>query len=1048
MYEQQRAKPTIAPAATPTPAPPVVDALGNAENARRAGFGVEEPLADVDGLGLDGGAGRAEAPPPEEPGACPASPHEGQRLGTWIGVFDVPLVGGALVDREATSAAALAVAKARGPAVVVQDGKEFAVLSLVVDSLWTFDRDGVMAGDDATTVRVEHPDVYAFTTADGWPLLGVACAAPGASAATQQRDPTVATDADPVEAFRDGLGDGLGEVEDADLLGAFDVALRDLALHAIAQGEAEARAQLDALVGGFDPEAEATLLRAAQEWRALDEADATARARLNVPKIPPFLPGFGLLALLSAGPPVPFQVVADVAREQEGVRLRRHLLQSAFPVLARIDVDAFIDAPDTRAASVQDAYLRVIDGTAAARDDLAEDAGVLWSCPELVAAAIASLGLAPERAEAVRGEASRRATVQALTDLALGALGFGLAVAGTLVSGGALGAAVFGLGIGVNGAMVADQPGQAVVHGHLANTDIDPSEALLNPDDVRGEWLWVTVGLIGLVLDIGAVGSIVHDLRAAHSLEDAVQTARRIAVVEPSADEIRSVLRAQGVSEELIGQAGSARQGEAAATGLLASTTSALTRSQAIDLLGVPTRAASGASVHIDYVVDGLGGVTSISVRVGATASPEIIQLHAKVVRQLERYRGLFGRLRALVDRVRGLGPLSPGFEAKIELEKLAEAWKLTATKLAGTSFDDAGHARLVGDLDALEGQLATHQKRLDTKAPSTGTIAAELPDDERGMRSMMRRDASPPGAEEGDLAGVEATIGRGVHVITPAAPLRPGATAEEVEQALAATGSGDLEGLEVAWQRLSAPPGGGDLYARAATLLDTPMSPEALRQALKREVVEAIVADATASSDDSAARLVRLRRLTATLDNQTKGSAHEAWELAHAGPGARAQTVVRAEVVQAQGFAAEGSKLDLLKPQRADAWSPGLEARLSAEGYPPEVIAEVRAAGRLEIGEIREVKAGRIGAADLERLEKYVEFVTKEPPLIVGAFRTEKLTLVLHDPEAIRSAGVAERLADLLERGVLTLEWFDDAGRAVSYSAGDVAAFGTRVRR
>lgn len=745
MPAQLRPHSVSAPGTRAGPAPAATSGqIGNTEALERSGFGAGI-AQDCDAAEFDVGAGAGTAeqksPPPTNPVESEVSTAEGQRLGVWVGtVFDAPLFAGGLLSREATTAGALAVAKAHGPAAVLQEGAAFTVVSLVVDSSWDFNRDGVVIGD-ATTVRTEHPDLYAFTTRDGWPLLADACVVPGSSAGMRQIDPTIAVDADPTAAWREGLGKGLAEVTDDDLIQTFEIALRDVALHAVTLGDQEAHQELGKLGGALKPEDEAHLARAAEAWRQIDQAEAANAAKLNVPTLPPTMPGYALLMLLSVGPPVPFEVVAAVAEDEDRLTTQRHLLASAFPILARIDVDKFLDKPEQRTKSVEDAYLKVIDGCQAARQDLSDDASVLWSIPQIVQAAIDATGLAPDRAAVINDEVTRKARNQMLSELALGAVAFGLTVAGTVATGGLLGPALFAVGVGasvagagINAGLVANEWDKATKRGHFSETDIDPNQSLLHPDDVRGDWLWVTVGLIGVVTDIAAVGILVRAMRMGKPLAEAA----RLAGVAGQTEEIRTALRAQGVSDDLIDATQGLRRGESVAGNGTDAAASTLTRTQAIDRLGVQTTDVPGRSVVVDYVVDAFGGVTSISLRVGAEAAPDMIALHAKVVRQLERYQGLSGRLRSLMERQWKLVPGQPGFEARAELEKLAEAWQMTAKRLAATSFDESTFSSLVDDLDALEEHLLRHQERLNAVSPETGSIAADFPSGARATRPRV----------------------------------------------------------------------------------------------------------------------------------------------------------------------------------------------------------------------------------------------------------------------------------------------------------------------
>lgn len=136
-----------------------------------------------------------------------------------------------------------------------------------------------------------------------------------------------------------------------------------------------------------------------------------------------------------------------------------------------------------------------------------------------------------------------------------------------------------------------------------------------------------------------------------------------------------------------------------------------------------------GSTVRVYYQPE-------IQIRVGTNATPADIQLHVPTVRTLQRYSGLTGKVRALIERItnwirrNGEPPFgSVAWEAKLELEKLPAIIQAKQAQLASGEIDAATRTQLETDIADLESQIAYHTRNLDEMDtdPGRGFIAAEI---------------------------------------------------------------------------------------------------------------------------------------------------------------------------------------------------------------------------------------------------------------------------------------------------------------------------------
>jgi hypothetical protein len=142
--------------------------------------------------------------------------------------------------------------------------------------------------------------------------------------------------------------------------------------------------------------------------------------------------------------------------------------------------------------------------------------------------------------------------------------------------------------------------------------------------------------------------------------------------------------------------------------------------------------------------------IVGVDIRVGPGATPLDIALHAPTVHAMQKYRGVLGDVRRVLEdtaaRLTGSGLTvgSRGWEARLELGKLygiiGGRMEALGSGLEGGALSPRAEALLLGDIRHLEGQLAGHQAILADpdlrSAPGRGYVAAE------GLRTRAGDDA------------------------------------------------------------------------------------------------------------------------------------------------------------------------------------------------------------------------------------------------------------------------------------------------------------------
>ena len=136
--------------------------------------------------------------------------------------------------------------------------------------------------------------------------------------------------------------------------------------------------------------------------------------------------------------------------------------------------------------------------------------------------------------------------------------------------------------------------------------------------------------------------------------------------------------------------------------------------------------------VRVEYRADG-GQVRKIEIRAGAGTTLDDILRHAPAVQLLKRYRGLTGKLRSRLDRLRAFfGPDVPtltdgrAFEAWGELLKLPGLISERRRQLTGRNLEPGDRVQLEVEVESLRQQLQTNLPLVEKLAQRRGYIAAE----------------------------------------------------------------------------------------------------------------------------------------------------------------------------------------------------------------------------------------------------------------------------------------------------------------------------------
>lgn len=434
-----------------------------------------------------------------------------------------------------------------------------------------------------------------------------------------------------------------------DPLGILDTGLREFVLGRLAAAATGARETQARIGGGSEgvsiEELDAIRLTAAS-LAALDrqiEADVAA----NRP-VPMMYPTEGTLA---AGRWLSEQ--RTIARQRlPGLIEARAAMLTRYPMLARIsDLDAFTAKEDDEQVAALAATLpSVLQSIADLRAGLVNGSIDLWDYPEIVDAGLEAMGIEDQ---GLRDAAVARyrweGRKELATDLGLALLGLVLGLGAAFASGG-LALAFAGAALVVDTGDAMRQTARADLQLALANSDVDPTQALV-PGDLSGQGVTVWLAWAGVVLDTVQL----------------VQVARAVQRGMDLAKATRLVAAAEGLDPADL-----TRLLEQASTTFEVADDPTLVRLASLLQVPVVMRQDLPRGVWVTFATDALGGVKDIAVVLGRGATEADLLGHVATVQRLQEWVGAAGWVRGAWARARGqvrAGQL--GFEAVLELEKL-----------------------------------------------------------------------------------------------------------------------------------------------------------------------------------------------------------------------------------------------------------------------------------------------------------------------------------------------------------------------------------------
>jgi hypothetical protein len=141
-----------------------------------------------------------------------------------------------------------------------------------------------------------------------------------------------------------------------------------------------------------------------------------------------------------------------------------------------------------------------------------------------------------------------------------------------------------------------------------------------------------------------------------------------------------------------------------------------------------------------------------IEVRVGPRTTLEDILVHRAVVAEIQRYNGVLGKLRRLVDAAKDIGKKrrfphgSIGWRTELELSKLDELLSARKGLLLGDVLE---HSALKAEIQFLEGRQIHHQSALRSIEETAEFFDIERPDTGAVTREALGKGYRLPGPDE-----------------------------------------------------------------------------------------------------------------------------------------------------------------------------------------------------------------------------------------------------------------------------------------------------------
>ena len=224
---------------------------------------------------------------------------------------------------------------------------------------------------------------------------------------------------------------------------------------------------------------------------------------------------------------------AEVAK----IRSQRSAAAAGFPLALRVaDQEDFLSkSPAEQADLLRQQVDAMFVDIQATRENIDEGDFDLWTMPGVRDTAIAALDLKGDQLKWARDKAGWEQTKDTAFAVGEAVVAIGLAVGAIAVSGGsATGVVLAGASVAVGGYSAYNATEEYFRKGSAANIAIDPSQGLVDPEDVP-HWGWVAAAWVGVGFDAAAVGSAIKAFRAT---KDLAKAAKILGVPADKIDEV------------------------------------------------------------------------------------------------------------------------------------------------------------------------------------------------------------------------------------------------------------------------------------------------------------------------------------------------------------------------------------------------------------------------------------------------------------------------------------------------------------------------------
>ncbi len=475
--------------------------------------------------------------------------YQGKRIGSWsVGLGATLTCGKRVGPAFESKEAAIAFGRVHGTAAVVIQHQNWYIVHELNDDSWfySFKRGNLtpsMLGSfpvtSASNKQSEVPGVVALVTLDGKVLVRQAHFKGQDGSAYHDREP--ASDwpmqydspkdklpKDPLASFRIAGGKGLGSIKDAGLFErAFALAMRDTALYALRKSESLVQSKLVEFGGNKLPGGEREIIRkvageVAQKDRQIGQASSDYTAALISFGYANQNAGLSIASLFSKDleqrQTASLQHISDLGQKRDERRVEKNLLLLQYPLLGRVDADKFQRSDEaTQTRILREELKKILTDIDTTRNNILDESLDLWEVPGIVQATADGLGVsALERIEQLNQKVRKTKRNQSILNIGLFVLQLGLSIGAAFASGG-LSLALTGGALAIGGGQAIDQTDEYFKHKSAANTDIDPSNSIINPQELGEEGVWLVIAWIGVGLDVVSAVKAVKALKLGQS---------------------------------------------------------------------------------------------------------------------------------------------------------------------------------------------------------------------------------------------------------------------------------------------------------------------------------------------------------------------------------------------------------------------------------------------------------------------------------------------------------------------------------------------------